>query len=89
MYYYRVCVYNSQSSKEKGKKAFERILSYDKIPPFPFEVILSSLKVLFGLKSVVTFEMSEDDTSDCPKYDFSGLGIDPVFFNKGSHDSKK
>lgn len=53
----RVVVFANRQAKEDNSCLFERFVEWNEDILFPFDVLVSSLRVLFGKSSIIVFEV--------------------------------
>ena len=53
----RVCVFMNESAKNSNVRAFENIVAWNDDIKFPYSHFIDVMKVCFGSKSIVTFEV--------------------------------
>lgn len=53
----RVCVYLNETAKANDSRLFERFVDGVPAVEFPYQKTVDTLKVLFGVKSIIVFEI--------------------------------
>lgn len=53
----RVCVYLNENARSNDSRLFERFVDTDASIEFPYRKTIEVLRVLFGVKSIILFEV--------------------------------